>query len=120
MVQIEFQPPNLGDVIAYRGVHVLGTIRLDAETGKNKLVASHYCSCLVFGKSPLWAVWLASGKFQRFYTFKSQIADAYPKLVWRRVMASWSLMAVDDLKPAARKRTLADKFNAALPKEKAA
>jgi hypothetical protein len=116
MLELEFQVPNLGDVIAYRGVYVLGTARPNPETGRLKLVASHYASCLVFGKSPLWAVWTATGKFQRFYTFKSDIQRAYPRLVWRRKMASWSLMTVDDLKPAARKLSLADRFNAKLPK----
>jgi hypothetical protein len=116
MTDIEFVTPNLGDVIAYRGVYVLGTTRLNPDTGRMKLVASHYASCLVFGKSPLWAVWTAGGKFLRFYSFRSDIARAYPRLIWRRRMASWSLMAVDDLKPAARKASLADRFNAKLPK----
>lgn len=114
-MDIEFQAPNLGDVIAYRGVYVLGTAKPNPETGKNKLVASHYCSCLVFGKSPLWAVWTAGGKFLRFYTFKGDIALAYPKLIWRRRMAEWSLLAVNDLRPHARRAVLQDKFKSKIP-----
>lgn len=115
MPELEFQPPNLHDVIAYRGVYVLGTTRVSKEDKRPRLTASHYCSCLVFGKNPMWAVWTAAGKFLRFYNFKSQIADAYPKLVWRRKMAQWSLIAVDDLRPPARRALLADRYKSEVP-----
>lgn len=108
-----FQPPQLNDVMSYRGIHVLGTIRYDE--GRAQLTASHYASCLVQGANPLWGVWTAGGTFLRFYSFKSDIEAAYPKLVWRRRMASWSLLAVDDLKPEKRKASLADRYNAMLP-----
>ena len=111
-MDIAFQPPNLGDVIAYRGVYVLGTAKFNEDTGRNKLVASHYCSCLVFGKNPLWAVWTANGKFLRFYGAKSAIALAYPKLIWRRRMAEWSLLAVNDLRPVQRRAVLQDRYKA--------
>lgn len=112
-MEVDFEPPKLGEVMAYRGVYVLGTVR-EAD-GKSRLTASHYCSCLVFGRSPVWGVWTAAGKFQRFYGFKGEIAEAYPHLTWRRKMAQWSLMAVDDLKPDARRRVLAERYKAKVP-----
>lgn len=115
---VTFKAPALNDVMAFRGVHVLGTMRYPDDGGKATLAASHYASCLVFGKNPLWGVWTAAGKFLRFYSFKSEIAHAYPKLIWRRKIASWALMAVDDLQPDARRKFLGDKYHAAVPKKK--
>jgi hypothetical protein len=112
--QPNFAPPSLSDVMGFRGVHVLGTMRYD-EDGRAQLTASHYASCLVFGPRPLWGVWTAAGKFLRFYAFKEEIAKAYPKLIWRRRMASWQLLAVDDLKADARRRFLGDKYKSPVP-----
>lgn len=116
---VDFEPPKLNDVMAYRGVHVLGTVRTNQE-GRQVLTASHYCSCLVGGKSPLWGVWNARGKFERFFNFKSDIAHCYPHLVWRRKMAQWSLAVIDDLKVEARRRALAERYRAEIPKTEAA
>lgn len=112
----QFAPPSLSDVMGFRGVHILGTMRY-GDDGKAVLTASHYASCLVFGPRPLWGVWTAAGKFLRFYAFKEEIANAYPKLIWRRRMASWQLMAIDDLKPDARRRFLGDKYKSPVPKQ---
>lgn len=100
--------------MAFRGIHVLGTMRYNEE-GRAQLRASHYASCLVYGANPLWGVWNGAGKFLRFYSFKAEIAAAYPKLVWRRKMATWSLLAVDDLSVEKRRATLAERYNSLLP-----
>lgn len=107
---IPFAPPALSDVLAYRGIHVIGTVRFNKELDKNVLTASHYASCLVFGKNPLWGVWAANGKFLRFYGHKTEIMEAYPKRVWRRKMASWHLLAVDDLPADKRRAVLREKY----------
>jgi hypothetical protein len=106
--ETELAPPPLSGIMAFRGVHVLGTIRY--EEGRARLTASHYASCLVAGQNPLWAVWAASGKFLRFYGSKQAIADNYKKLVWRRKMAEWSLMNVSDLTPAKRRAALNQRY----------
>lgn len=115
-VIVPFTPPNLGDVIAYRGVYVLGTTRPN-EQGRPVLIASHYASCLVFGQYPLWGVWFSSGKFARFYSFRSEIEAAYPRLIWRRRMAEWSLLVVNDLKPDQRRATLGERYGTKVPKK---
>jgi len=113
---IPFAPPALSDVMAFRGLYALASTRSDKESGKTLLTTTHFASCLVFGPSPLWGVWTVQGKFLRFYGFRHEIAAAYPRLVWRRRMASWSLMAVDDLRPAARRVVLSERYHAPLPK----
>lgn len=115
---VPFAPPPLHDVMGFRGVHVLGDLRI-TEEGRAQLIARYYCSCLVQGRSPVWALYRASnGNFVRFYGYRTEIERAYPKLVWRRKMASWSLLAVDDLKPEARRRFLADKYQSEVPQPK--
>lgn len=93
--------PNLHDIMAYRGIHALCSVSKD-----NKLTATHYACCLVGGNHPVWAVWTVRGKFLRFYTYKSDIEKAYPNLVWRRKMASWSLRDVSDHTPEQRRAEL--------------
>lgn len=85
----EIEVPPLGAIMAYRGVHALCTV---AETGMLK--ATHYATCLIGGRDPMWGVWNVNGTFQRFFGSKAQIAEAYKNLTWRRKNATWSLVDI--------------------------
>ena len=112
---VNFTPPALAEIMSFRGVHVLGDLRVTPE-GRPQLIARFYCSCLIYGRSPVWAVYKAStGSFVRFYGYRSEIERAYPRLTWRRKMASWHLAAVDDLNPSRRRRFLAERYGKAPP-----
>jgi hypothetical protein len=116
--QLGLEPPPLEGVLAFRGVHVIGTVRY-TEEGRSQLVAAYYASCLIGGPNPVWGVWhAASGKFWRFYAFKQDIRDAMPKFVWRRKMAEWDLKAISDLPVAKRRAMLRDRYNAEVPNQK--
>jgi len=87
-----FEVPPLGSIMAFRGVHALADVN---ETGM--LRATHYATCLIGGREPMWGVWSVNGVFQRFFGAKSQIAAAYPKKTWRLRSATWNLISVHNM-----------------------
>lgn len=95
----EFQVPPLGAMLAYRGVHALADLNKDGW-----LKATHYATCLVGGRDPMWGVWTVGGVFQRFFGQKAQIAEAYPRKTWRLRAATWHLVDIHG-KDAAAKRS---------------
>lgn len=97
--------PSLGSILAYRGVHALCTLNKDGS-----LHATHYATCLVGGREPMWGVWTVNGVFQRFFGSKQQIAFAYPRLTWRRKNATWNLISVNDMDAKAKREELAALF----------
>ena len=98
--------PPLGAIMAYRGVYALSTI-----TTEGRLRATHYATCLVGGRDPMWGVWTVNGVFQRFFGSRDQIARSYPKLTWRRKNATWHMVEVNDMDAKAKKRELASLFH---------
>lgn len=96
----EFAIPPLGAMMAYRGVHALS----DINPATGWLRATHYATCLIGGREPMWGVWTVHGVFQRFFGAKSQIAEAYPRKAWRLRSATWNLVDIHG-KDAAAKRS---------------
>ena len=101
---------NLDGILAYKGVYVLSTINERTKM----LKGTHYACCLISGPSPVWGVWSISGRFIRFAASRHQIEEAYPKLVWRRKMASWTLRDVEDHTVKARITELEETFGSAI------
>jgi hypothetical protein len=97
---------KLDELMSYRGVHVLGDVRNDDESGKFVLMAKYFASCLVAGPDPMWGLWTADGNFKRFYNFKRDIIDSYPKLIWRRKMCAWNIFEVADYPTKVRRERL--------------
>ncbi len=95
--------PELDPILTYKGVWALCTTD---KTGK-VLKATHYCSVLVAGRDPMWGVWLVSGKFVRFAGSRTQIENAYPRLVWRRKMATYQLIDTTDKSVETRRAEIA-------------
>lgn len=95
----EFRIPPLGAMMAYRGVHALADVNQQGW-----LRATHYATCLVGGREPLWGVWTVHGVFQRFFGAKASIVDAYPKKAWRLRSATWHMVDLHH-KDAAAKRS---------------
>lgn len=83
----EYVVPPLGSVMAFRGVHALSDIMPNGF-----LRASHYATCLIGGREPMWGVWSVNGVFQRFFGSRSQVAEGYPRKVWRMKSATWNLI----------------------------
>jgi hypothetical protein len=108
-------PNDLRDMLAFRGVWILATTRFDKERSRDILTASHLAMCVAYGNRPLWLVTTAKGRFVRFFNHRSEIATAYPDLVWRRKMAEWAFKGINNVPAPARKRMLAEKFKTALP-----
>jgi hypothetical protein len=103
-------PNDLRDMLAFRGVWILATTRFDKARNRDILTASHLAMCVAGGRNPLWLVTNAKGRFVRFFNHRSEIANAYPDLVWRRKMAEWHFGRINDLPAPVRKRMLAEKF----------
>lgn len=99
---------GLEDLLTYKGVHALCTLNQKTR----ELKASHYAILLVAGSQPVWGVWSVYGKLKAFYGSKAQIAEAYPKLVWRRRMATWQVKDIVSKTVAARKQELRDRYGA--------
>lgn len=89
----EYIVPPLGTIMAFRGVHALS----DVNSATGMLRASHYATCLIGGREPMWGVWTVHGVFQRFFGSKAQIAEAYPKKTWRMRSATWNLIDVHSM-----------------------
>lgn len=81
--------PPIGSIMAFRGVHALADLTMEG-----RLRATHYATCLIGGREPMWGVWLVSGKFQQFFGSKEQIKTHYPRKVWRAISATWNLIDV--------------------------
>jgi hypothetical protein len=96
---------------AYKSVWALCTVSKD-----NTLKATHYAVVLVGGSTPTWGVWTVTGKFQRFAASRGQIERAYPKLRWRRKMATWACSDLEDKSVAARRAELAEIYGQPLPR----
>lgn len=79
-------PPPLGAILAFKGVYALCTLNKEG-----RLRATHFTACLLGGPDPIWGVYTIEGNFVRFAARKAMVEAAYPKLVWRRQQASWSL-----------------------------
>lgn len=93
VIPIRAPEPDIELLRTFRGIHVLCTV----EKGrKRSLRATHYASVLIGGPSPIWGVWTVQGRFLRFYGSRHEIEAAYPKLVWRRHMATWQCVDTED------------------------
>jgi len=108
-----YRAPQLDPFLTYKGVYALCTTRKDGSV----LKATHYACCLVQGVRPVWGVWTVQGKFLRFYPYKHSIAEAYPKLVWRRKMATWSLTDITDKSLETRRDELSKLYSKPMPKD---
>jgi hypothetical protein len=53
--------------------------------------------------------------FSGFFSSKEQVQKAYPKLVWRRKNATWSMVRIDDMDAKAKKAELAVLFKKGEP-----
>lgn len=105
--------PSVENILAYKGIYVLNTVGKDGQ-----LKATHYTCVLIGGPQPVWGVWSISGKFTRFYTFRSEIEKAYPQLVWRRKAARWEMSGVLDKSKTDHKRAeLAEMYGRELPEK---
>jgi hypothetical protein len=107
VVYLRQPEPELETLRAYRGVYVLCTV----ERGKpRKLRATHYAMCLISGAKPVWGVWKITGAFLRFHGGKTEVERAYPRLIWKRHMASWQCVDMTDKSLAARRLELETTF----------
>jgi len=77
-------------ILSFKTIHVLNDV---LKSGKLK--ATHYCTPLVAGRNPMWAVWTIRGKFLRYSSSRDQIKEAYPDKAWTKTMAAWALGSVD-------------------------
>ena len=109
----EFTPPPLDPILAYRGVWVLCTTNKHGTV----LKATHYASCLVMGRAPLWGIWSVGGRFLRFYGARTEIEADYSRLVWRRKMARFTLESLRNHSLALRRAQLKDAYGKPLPKQ---
>ncbi len=103
--------PELNEIMTYKSVYALCTVNRIGQV----LKATHFCCVLIGGSRPLWGVWLSSGKHLRFASSRLQIAEAYPKLVWRRKMATWTLADMTDKSVESRRHELADRYGHRVP-----
>lgn len=105
--------PTIESIMAFKGIYVLNTIDRYGQ-----LKATHYTCVLVGGPQPVWGVWTISGRFSRFFTFRSEVERAYPELVWRRKAARWQMAGVLEKQKTDDKRAeLAYAYGAQLPEK---
>lgn len=101
---------QLQRIMTYRSLWAL------CSTNKEgKLKVSFYCSCVVFGRSPMWGVWNANGKLLHFASGREVIGKQHPHLTWRRIMTRWHLADDMNSKASERREALADEFKLELP-----
>ena len=103
--------PRLTEIMTYRSLWAMCTVH--QKTGKMRAV--YYLACLVFGRAPLWGVWRVDGRFVNFVAGKADAERQHPNLVWRRVMARWSLAEDTDSKAPDRRQALSAELKAELP-----
>jgi hypothetical protein len=101
---------TLKDLLAYKGVYALCTVGKERQ-----LKATHYAACLISGQNPVWVIHTVNGKFVRFAGSRAQIEEQYPKLVWRRRMATWTLTNAEHKPLPQRRQELAQRYKAKLP-----
>jgi hypothetical protein len=101
--------PNIESIMAYKGIYALCTVTM------KELKVTHWAAVLIAGSHPVWGVWTVKGKFLRFYSFRSQIEEDYPRLVWRRKMGTWTCVSFDDKSIPARRSELEKKYGKAVP-----
>ena len=102
--------PNLSHLFTYKSRWSLCTINKNG-----KLRVTHFASCMVTGRAPLWSVWTVNGRWDRFYSGRDEITKAYPGHVWRRVMARWGLVDDTDMDAKQRREALAKEMKSPLP-----
>jgi hypothetical protein len=85
-----FKAPELDPILTYKGLYALCT-----QDKSGLLKATHYTCVLVGGNTPIWGVWTVQGRFLRFHPGRRHIEKTYPKLVWRRRMATWALADIE-------------------------
>jgi hypothetical protein len=118
MTVVKLPAPPLGAVMAFKGVWALSVLDTDKDTGHIGIRrATHYACCLIAGSNPVWGVWTVRGVFQRFFSYRTDIAAAYPDLVWVRKVATWSLTDIREMSTELKRATLAEKYHQPLPKK---
>lgn len=105
--------PEIGDLMSYRGVYALCTVT--GKGGRRLLKATRYATVLIGGPSPLWGVWRIDGRFDRFFGFRSEIEEAFPRLVWKRKMATWKAVDLTDKSIATRRAELETVYGKSIP-----
>jgi hypothetical protein len=102
---------NLNRLFTYKTLHALCS-----TNRKGQMRAHMYVTCLVYGRAPLWGVWLVStGKFLHFANGRDQISEMHPNLTWRKVMARWQLTDDTDSIAAERRTQLTVELEKPLP-----
>ena len=102
--------PNLENIFTYKSVWALCVINKDG-----RLRATHYASCYVAGRAPVWGLWTINGKFVRLFNGRESIIQSYPGHVWRRWMMKWGLKDDADTSAAERRHILPLQLNTPLP-----
>ena len=102
---------GLTKVITYRSLWALCS-----TNKKGQMRAVYYCSCLVFGRQPLWGCWNLNGRFQHFGAGRDELARLHPNLTWRRVMSRWQLVDDTDSIAKDRRKALELELEQPLPK----
>ena len=90
------QLPELEELRAYKSIYALCTVVQAKGEHQRQYRATHYACVLIGGPTPTWGVWSVRGTFVRFASSREQIERAYPKLVWKRKMATWQCTDTED------------------------
>jgi hypothetical protein len=102
--------PEIQDIQAYKSVYALCSVDRFGQ-----LKATHYAAVLIGGPSPIWGIWTVQGKLIRFLGSRAKIEEAYPRLVWRRKMASWRCTDLTDKSVATRRAELESHYGKPTP-----
>ena len=78
--------PELERILTYRTLWSLCVVN-----SKGKMRATHFATCVVSGRSPLWILWTIHGRRVGKFGSRDRILEAYPGHAWRRTMARWGL-----------------------------
>lgn len=85
---------TLQNVMAYRTMYALTGLKQIGSS--NKLKATHFVCCLVYGRAPLWGVFRAKdGVLIQQCISKEQVLRLHPGKILRRMQASWTLNYVE-------------------------
>jgi hypothetical protein len=103
--------PTIDSLRGYRSVYALCTTDKDGRA----LKATHIASVLIGGPNPTWGVWTVRGKFQRYHSSRADIEETYPRLTWRRIMATWAAVDMHDKSLEKRRFELEDLYGRKLP-----
>jgi hypothetical protein len=102
--------PELRRVLTYKSVWAMCIIGKDGRLRK-----THYGSCVVSGRSPLWILFTIHGNPVRFYGSKQTMMDDHPTHVWRRQMVQWNMADDTDTDAQRRRMMLAEQLKMKLP-----